>query len=99
MIKAGDRIEWDKQAHLHTKQMNIESTGIIDRMLPFGQAHIDNTVDECEMDKVAIFFIKVDGSNARIGLTSGFGDLRFPDGVDEVEPEEDLDDWEDDLFD
>jgi len=97
MIKAGDRITWDKKAHLHTRQMNIGNSGTIDRMLPFGRAHIDDCVDECELAKVAIFFIQVDDSPARIGLTADFGDLRFPDGGDEV-VEKDLDDWEDDLF-
>jgi len=99
MIKAGDRIEWDNEAHIHTAQMDIKNTGIIDRILPINAEHIDHCVTECALDAIHLLFIRVDDSRARIILSGRGKDLKFPDGGTETVQAKELDDWEDDLFD
>ena len=94
MLRAGDRIAWDKEAHVHTKQMDIESTGKIYSILPKGFKHVDDRVETCELEKAAIIWVQVDGSPARIGLGPKNPDLKFPDAK-----EDDGTDLMDDLWD
>lgn len=94
MIRVGDRIEWDSAAHTHTRQMNIPNTGRIEHILPKGFKHVDDSVESCEQKDAVMFTVKVDNDTARIGLSANCPDLKFPDEKES----NDLDDWEDDLF-
>jgi len=78
-LRAGDRIEWDNDAHTHTKQMDIMNTGKIESILPKNFKHVSHVLDECELDRAAVIWVKVDDSPARIGLGPRNPDLRFPD--------------------
>jgi hypothetical protein len=78
-VKVGDRISWDKEAHTHTRQMNIASTGRIEKILPKGFTHVDNTVERCDLRDAVMFTVKVDDGPARIGLSADYEDLVFPD--------------------
>ena len=93
LIRVGDSVEWDKDAHTHTKQMKIPNTGKIEGILPEGFNHVDDRVEECQRKDACIIFVKVDNSTARIGLLAKHEDLKFSE-----QEEKDLDDWEDDLF-
>lgn len=92
MISVGDRIEWDSEAHIHTRELKLPNTGRIEQILPKRLKHVGGNVESCAREDAALLFIKIDHSPARIGLCADLPDLRFPDQKD------DLDEWEDDLF-
>lgn len=78
IIRVGDRIQWDAEAHVHTSQMDIPDTGRVEAILPKAFKHFGETVDSCEREDAGIIWVQVDDSTARIGFGAGAADLAFP---------------------
>lgn len=96
MIRVGDKVEWDSSAHAHTRalaELGCGSTGTINGITPKGFSHINDRVESCERSEASILWISIDNDTARIGIRADAEDLVFAD-----EEPEDLDSWEDDLF-
>lgn len=63
-LRKGDRVNWDpKKGPLSVTC----GSGIVENMLPKNAAHVDMSVDECEIADICIVWIKTDDGN-RIGL-------------------------------
>ena len=83
MVRVGDRLQWDNDAHIHTSQMNIANTGVIEQIHPVGATHFDDSVEACALEEATTFTIKVDDGPARICLCANCEDLVFPDAADD----------------
>ena len=86
MIKAGDRIEWDPEAHDHTRYFSSKgmgNTGRIYGILPKGFAHISERVAQCRREDASILWVEVDNDTARLGFCADCKDLQFPDGEED----------------
>jgi hypothetical protein len=82
MIKVGDKVMWDSQAHTHTKflaSVGCKSTGVVYGILPKGFKHVDDHVEQCKDEGAVIIWVKVDDDTARIGLSPEDPDVKFPD--------------------
>ena len=86
MIRVGDRLEWESDAHVHTKQfaeLGCTNTGKIYGIVPVGFTHINDRVEACRREDAAILFVQIDDSTGRIGLRADYSDLVFPDAADD----------------